>query len=234
MKQTLWIILAFFLVVSGRPQGVPVYKKNSAGILLSELPFLDIRLNYEHRLALQHGVRLELGYKPAWKRVKEFSDFEVPEKMTGLRYGACASWFYISGGYRFYFGLDKSNFISAELFYKYIWAEKIIYIDAPSSSYRTHDQRSLSTNMTGLNLLVGKRVELTLKEKTSAGLEFFGGIGGRLKYQEVTIYGEAISYSGWDSPPDAIAIPLTGTPEITRDTYLQPSLLLGISFYFNW
>jgi hypothetical protein len=44
----------------------------------------------------------------------------------------------------------------------------------------------------------------------------------------------AKSTSGWDSPPDEIAIPLSGEPEVIREDFIQPSLLIGIALLVGW
>lgn len=233
MKAKGFILIFFLLSLSLTAQKENIFHRNLIGLNITELPFVDFRFSYERRLSVKNAIKVEAGFKPSWKLVRDMQQFEPSESATAWLYGNTAQWYFLGTGYKFFFGKSKRAFLSADLFYKLIHSGKIVYIVSHSSSSINYSVRQVNANVFSFSLCLGKRVELESEENTTIGFDFFAGIGFRYKYVRETVYGRAISTSGFDSP-HTIAIPLSGPSIDYLNRYLQPSILFGVVFFIGW
>lgn len=231
----LFLLLAVkTLTMTAQEQEKPQYQKNYLGISVTELAFVDIRLSYERRINDSHGLRFEMGYKPAFRDFTDATIINFGQKPTAWCYRNTARWYYFSVGYRYYFNRSKTIYLYPEVFYKDLEANEIVYTWGLENSTQITNQyelRSMTTNMFGGNLLIGKKFNLLIHKITSIGIDIFAGFSFRSKAIKTTTYGSTKVSHYHDSPPRNVIIPLRDEPEITNDNLFQASLKFGIILF---
>ena len=157
--------------------------------------------------------------------------------LTGWCYRNTANWLYFAGAYRYYFDHKKTIYTSAELFYKYMWANKIVYsfgLQNDDIIRNQYELRSMSTNLAGLNLLIGKRFTIRFSDAVHMGLDIYAGLSIRYKFINTTIYSSYIATHYHDEGIGVVSLPLSEHPEVTSQTLLQVSSQFGINLFFSW
>jgi len=218
-------------------QDPPVVHRNFIGFTLTELPFLDFRLSYERRLTPIHALTFSVGFKPAYKSYADATQVNLGQNTTAWCYRNTANWLYFSAGYRFYFGRKKTVYTSGELFYKYMWANEIIYsfgLQNTETIRNQYELRSMSTNLAGLNLLIGKRVTIRFSNYIHMGLDIYAGLSLRCKFINTTIYSSYIATHYHDEGIGVVSLPLSENSNVTYQTMFQGSPQFGINLFFSW
>jgi hypothetical protein len=237
--------LRFFIVLSisgltalsARAQENPVIHKNFVGFSLTELPFLDFRFTFERRLTPSNALTFSAGFKPAYKSYADATQVNLGQNTTAWCYRNTANWLYFSAGYRYYFDHRKTIYTSAEIFYKYLWANNIVYsfgLQNDDIIRNQYELRSMSTNLTGLNLLIGKRVTIRFSECVHMGLDIYAGLSLRCKFINTTIYSSYIATHYHDEGIEVVSLPLSEYPAVTNQTMIQGSPQFGINLFFSW
>jgi hypothetical protein len=213
-----------------------VYHKNFVGVTLTELVFTDIRINVEHRIQPEHGVKIDLGYKPAYKSYTDATNIDLGLKPTQWCYRNTAQWIYVGVGYRFYFGHKKLVYVSPELFYKSGSADEIAFTyGLVNSSTITNDYsiRSMRANITGMNFLIGKRMRIEYNDQVQLGFDMYLGVSMRYRNVHETIFGSTVASYYHDSSPN-IGIPFDIIPTEVYTNSWDLSAQFGIVFYGSW
>lgn len=220
------------------PQEKRAFHQNYIEISLSELAFVDIRISYEHKLAPDHGIIFTLGYKPAFTSYADATQINLGQAPTAWCYRNAATWLYIAAGYRYYLNTKKTFYASPELFYKYMWADKIFYSFGVGPQGNTltnqYEIRSMRAGITGINLLIGKKVRIKFSQGFNMGLDIFAGLTLRYKLLATTIYGsKTVSYYH-DESVGVMSIPLSENPDLSNQALFQLSVQGGINLFFSW
>jgi hypothetical protein len=236
----LTIFVLFFCLFSGlrlRAQESPVFHRNFIGFTLSQVPFLDYRFSYERRFLPSHGIKLELGYKPAIRYFTDATIIDLGQNTTGWCYRNTASWYYLSLGYRYYFNEKKTAYLSSELFYKLMTADMIMYswgLVNSDYSRNAFEVRSMHTNCLGLNLLVGKRMPIHVSDGFNMGLDIYGGFSVRTKFIHTVIYGHTEVNHYHDEGVGTVSIPVSDNPVITDSRLVQAMFQAGLIIFVSW
>jgi hypothetical protein len=233
------ILLVFFQLIHlpVQSQDKDNHHKNFLGIYLSELPFVDFRLSYERRITPSHGLKIDLGYKPAYRDFTDATNIDLGLSPTAWCYRNTAQWYYASIGYRYYVGHRKVIYFSPELFYKYMNADMVGFtygVSRPSNTIRNAYQiRSMTASISGLNLLLGKKLRIQVSEDFNLGMDVFAGISLRYKKLSETIYGSTIAvYYHDESPP--VVVPFYEIPDKQDHSSFQLAPQFGIKIYASW
>jgi hypothetical protein len=225
------------LSVSGKPQDSINIKSNYIGLSITELLFVDFRINYERRINLSNGLKFEIGYKPGFMHFTDATKIDFGQKPTAWCYRNTANWFYISLGYRYYFNHNKTIYFSPELFYKKLDADNIVYTWGinKGSSYLTnqYETRTMSATIFGTNLLIGKRFAFN-RGNSNFGFDMFCGLSLRSKKTNTTIFGRTTVTYEHDSPPSTVTIPSYDKPIEIVENIVQPSFQFGIILFGSW
>ncbi len=236
-KAILVSICLIFLSISCKSQDSINYSKNYIGLSITELLFADFRISYELRLNISNGLKFEVGYKPGFTNFTDATNIDLGQKATAWCYRNTANWLYFSLGYKYYFNKKKTIYFSPELFYKKLYADNIVYTwginEGGSNLTNQYENRTMSTNIFGLNLLIGKRFEHN-KDNSRIGFDIFCGLSLRSKTINTTIYGRTITTYPHDSPPKHVIIPAFNNPIEEVDNYVQPSFQFGIIISGSW
>lgn len=236
-KHLVLILCIFLLVKTANSQEPKATHKNFVGLSITELLFVDFRVSYERKINDTHGIKFEVGYKPAFRYFTDATKINLGQEPTAWCYRNTAQWYYISIGYRYYFNRKKTIYASPELFYKILQADQIVYtwgIGGGTMLTNQYEVRTMRTDMIGANFLVGKRFKLTNNDGFQLGFDIFCGLSLRSKLINTTIYGTTTASYYSDSPPRQVTIPLTDEPtEITENPF-QPSFQFGILLYGTW
>jgi hypothetical protein len=215
-----------------------VFHKNFIGITLTELPFVDFRISYERRITPTHGIIFSSGYKLAFKGYTDATQVDLGQTPTAWCYRNTATWLYFAVGYRYYFNKNKTIYFSPELFYKYMWADTIVYTFGVGPNGNTltnqYEVRSMETNLTGLNLLIGKKVRIRFSEGFNMGLDVYSGLTVRYKLINTTIFGSKTASRYHDEGVTTISIPISENPAIINENFFQFSVQFGINLFFSW
>jgi len=221
-----------------RAQKIMESHNNFIGITVTELPFVDFRLFYERKLAANHGIVFALGFKPAYKSFTDATKINLGQAPTAWCYRNTATWLYISAGYRYYLNEKKTFYASPELFYKYMWADVIVYTFGVGGQGSTltnqYDLRSMTAGIAGLNLLLGKKFRIRLTQGFNMGFDIYTGLTIRYKMLNTTVYGSKSASRAHDEGVSVISIPLSENPEISEDYNFNLSIQFGINLYFSW
>jgi hypothetical protein len=118
-------------------------------------------------------------------------------------------------------------------------ADNIIYsygVGGSGSSTLTNifEAKSMKASVTGLNLLIGKRIRIKVSEEFHMGFDIFTGFSIRLKSIHTTTYGSVKVYQAHDSSPRPGAIPISENPLLENNNLLQASPQFGINLFFSW
>jgi hypothetical protein len=214
------------------------YHKDFIGFTLSELPFVDFRFSYERRITPAHGIRMELGYKPAFKYITDATQINLGQAPTAWCYRNTAEWYYVAMGYRYYFNHNRTAYVSPELFYKRLSADDILYsygLNGGSSTLtNTFQLRDMKTNMVGLNLLAGKKMRIRLSHGFNMGLDVYAGLTARLKNIHTVIYGSNTIQHYHDSGVGTFSIPFYPEPDVSDGPVFQVSGQFGIVLFASW
>lgn len=239
VKQIATFILLCLSAQLARSQKDQVYHINFIGISLTELPFLDFRVSYERKITPSHGLKLEVSYKPVLSSFTDATNINLGQAPTAWCYRNTARWIYASLGYRYYFGRSKTFYVSPEIFYKTMVADKIVYtygVGGGGSSTLTnvYQLRSMNCDMAGLNILIGKKLRIRFSDGFNLGFDIFSGLTLRSKVIRTTIYGSnQVSYYH-DSPPLQVYIPSTDIPLESRENPFQIFVQFGIIIFVSW
>ncbi|MCX6251353.1 MAG: hypothetical protein NTX61_11450 [Bacteroidetes bacterium] len=231
------LLICYLIVSSVIAQDERYYHRNFIGGNLSEIPFLDYRLSYEYRLTPSHGFKIEMGYKPATRYFTDATIINLGQKTTGWCYRNTANWYYISLGYRYYINKKKTVYISPELFYKLMTADKIVYswgIINSETSLNAFDLRSMTTDCIGTNLLIGKRATIRFCKGFHMGFDFFTGLSIRAKLIHTTTYGHIEVSHYHDEGVGIVSIPESDNPDHGTTTFVQGMLQFGVIMFFSW
>ena len=225
------------LSLKSKPQDTLVLNRNFIGLTATELLFVDFRLSYERKINPTTGIKLEIGYKPDFTNFTDATKIDLGHQPTAWCYRNTAHWYYISVAYKYYFNRDKTLYLSSEFFYKTLNADHIVYTwgisEGGSSLTNQYETRSMSANMLGINLLVGKRFAFTHRN-FAYGFDLYAGFSLRSKRVHTTIYGRTTATYGHDSPPRQVVIPSFDKPIETTDHFIQPSLQFGVVLFGGW
>ncbi len=232
------IVLGCILMASSlKAQDDNQYHRNFVGITLSELPFQDYRLSFEHRISADYGFRIELGYKPATRYFTDATIIDLGLNATGWCYRNTANWYYISLGYRYYTNKKKTLYLSPELFYKRMTADHIIFswgLQNSETSINAFELQSMTMNCIGLNLLVGKHVRIRFCKAFHAGFDIFTGVSLREKFIHTINYGYIEIHHNHDDGVGTVSIPESDNPVKENTELFMPMLQFGVVFYCSW
>ena len=236
-KIGLMLALLCMIGMGAKSQESQVYHANYIGFSLSELIFTDFRFSYERRISPSHGIKLELAYKPSFTAFTDATNIDLGLTPTAWCYRNTARWYYVALGYRYYFNRNKTIYLSPEIFYKSLSANKIVFsygVDKNSSDLtNVFEVRSMNANIMGVNLLIGKRMRFKISDNFNLGLDVFTGLTFRLKDMHTTTYGSVTITHEHDSAARPI-IPLTDTPLEDNTTVFQGMAQFGIILYSSW
>ncbi len=214
------------------------FNKNYIGISVSQLLFNDYHLFYERKISFNNAFKIELGYKPQIAQITNKEQiFPYNPINAAWCYGGTAKSYYFLIGYRYFFNKNQLFYLSPELFYKRLEANKIVYIfglNNNNTNTTTFDIRSMQSDILGVNLLIGKKINITKNEKSNLGLNIFTGFSIRYKKLQTSIYGRTRIMHYFDESIDYSSITVSDTPYKTNDVYFQFSLQLGIEMYFSF
>jgi hypothetical protein len=235
----LCIMLAMNAQNELRAQDSQAFHRNSIGITLTQLPFADIRISYEHRFLPSHALIVSGGYKIAYRSFTDATQIDLGQNPTAWCYRNTASWQYLSAGYRYYFNKSKTAYLSPELFYKQMQADRVVYTfgvgDSGGSTLKNqYDIRSMKARMVGLNLLIGKKLIMISDEKLKMGVEIYTGLTLRYKVVNTIIYGSETISRGHDENVDLVTLPLSENPEHLNEYLFQVSGQAGLILFFSW
>ena len=219
-----------------KAQEIVVHHTNYIGLTLTELPFVDFRLSYERRITPLHGIKVELGYKPAFRSYTDATNIDLGLTPTAWCYRNTATWYYFGLGYRFYFDRKKIIYVSPEVFYKSGSADMIAFtygIYNGSTITNDYSIRSMTANITGMNVLVGKKMRFRISEGFNMGFDIYTGVTIRYRDVHETIFGSTIASYYHDESPD-ISVPFYATPEFPVETGFDLFLQFGVVFYGSW
>jgi len=235
---SLMIGSAAFPQEAGKGKGSREYHKNFVALTLTELPFVDFRVSYERRVAPSHGFTLAAGYKLAFRGYADATEIDLGQNPTAWCYRNTATWLYVAAGYRYYFNKSKTLYFSPELFYKYMWADKIVYTFGVNPGGNTltnqYEIRTMDASLKGLNLLVGKRLRLRFSEGFNVGLDAYTGITLRYKVLHTTIFGSKTASREHDEGIMTISVPISENPLRVNENVFQVSVQFGINLFFSW
>jgi len=218
-------------------QETPVFHRNFIGATLTELPFIDFRLSYERRITPVHGVKIEIGYKPATRYFTDATIINLGQTPTGWCYRNTANWYYLSMGYRYYFNKKKTFYVSPELFYKLMTANMIMYswgITNSSTSRNAFEVRSMHADVIGLNLLLGKKVPIKFSKGFHMGFDFYTGLSLRGKFIHTSTYGHVEISHYHDEGVGTVSIPVTDDPYLSYTITYQAMIQFGIVLFASW
>ena len=212
--------------------------RNYIGISLTELAFTDFRISYERRLTHSHGYLISAGYKLPFRTFTDATQIDLGLKATGWCYRNTANWLYVSAGYKYYFNRKKTAYLSPELFYKNMWCDRVVYTfgvgNGGSTLTNQYEIRSMSANLAGINLLIGKKLLIEFSNTFNMGFDVYTGLTMRYKLINTTIYGTKTASRGHDESVHVISIPLSEDPELVRDNLFQFSVQFGINLFCSW
>ncbi|MFZ4522968.1 MAG: hypothetical protein ACOYNC_14760 [Bacteroidales bacterium] len=234
---TTLLLTCCLLVSSVSAQDSLDYHRNIIGANLTELPCLDYRLSYERRLTPSHGIKVEIGYKPATRYFTDATIINLGQDATGWCYRNTANWYYLSVGYRYYINKKKTSYLSPELFYKRMTANMILYswgILNSESSLNAFEVRSMFTDCIGMNLLIGKRVRIKFCKGFHAGIDMYAGFTGRLKLINTTVYGHDEIWHYHDEGVGIVSIPVSDNPAKIYSPLVQGMVQAGLVLFFSW
>ena len=234
-KMMILMTLCLF-VTSVRSQNDTVFHRNFIGVTLTELPFVDFRVSYERRIAPSHGIKLEVGYKPAFKYFTDATNINLGQNATGWCYRNTANWYYASLGYRYYFNAKKTVYFSPEAFYKIMTADMIVYSWGISNNglRNAFELRSMFADCLGLNLLIGKKARIKFSEGFNMGVDIFTGITLRSKMIHTTTYGHVEVSHYHDESVNQVSIPVSEHPDQSDTQLVQIMLQFGVVLFLSW
>ena len=221
------MMLLFLCTAAGwnvNAQDSLVFHRNFIGISLTEIPCLDFRISYERRITPVHGLKIELGYKPATRYFTDATNIDLGQNATGWCYRYAANWYSASIGYKYYLNRKRNIYASPELFYKYMTADMIMYsygLSHGSTLRNAFEIRSMNCSMGGLNLLAGKRAAIRFSKGFSMGIDFFAGLTLRMKFLDTQTYGHVEKSRYHDEGVGVISIPVSDEPLISNTTLIQ-------------
>jgi len=237
-KQTGVILILCILAATGKSQEPQSFHRNFIGISVTELFFSDFRLNYERRLTPSHGIKVELAYKPVRKNFTDATNIDLGQDATGWCYRNTDRCYYAAIGYRYYFNPNKTIYISPEMFYKNMSADKVVYSYGLGGDgamlTNVYEIRSMNANIGGFNLLIGKRMRIKFSESFHMGFDAFTGLSMRFKDIHTTIYGSTTITHYHDEAPIPWPVPITDNPLETKTNQTQVFAQLGICFFTSW
>jgi hypothetical protein len=236
-KNILILLLLCLLGVTAKSQESFIYHRNFVGVSLTELFFTDFRISYERRIDPSGGIKLEFSYRPYSKTFTDATNINLGQNATAWCYGKTARWYYGSIGYRYYHNPKKTSYLSAELFYKLLSADKIVYSYAISygdSQKNTYEVRTMNTNIAGINLLAGKRISIKFSEGYNMGFDIFTGLTMRYKNINTLTYGRAKHSGPHDSLPGTILVPMTDNPLEDKTNLFQVCIQFGVVLFASW
>jgi hypothetical protein len=230
------LILVFFciLAIETKSQESQIDHKNFIGVGLTQIIFLDFRISYERRITPSHGIIVQVSYKPALAEFTDATSISLGQDVTGWCYRNTARWYYGSIGYRYYFNTKKTMYLSPEIFYKNMSADKIIYSYGNGGTANTYEVRSMNTDLLGMNLLIGKKLRIKFSDSFNMGFDIFTGITIRLKNIFTTTYGSVTSIHSHDETPQPDPIPISDSPLEVKKNLNQIFVQFGIILYTSW
>jgi len=233
-KKILLFLLLCILATNTKSQEQQIDHKNFVGVGITELIFVDFRISYERRITPSHGIIVQLSYKPAFTEFTDATSISLGQDVTGWCYRNTARWYYGSIGYRYYFNTKKTIYLSPEVFYKNMSADKIIYSYGNGGTANTYEVRSMNTDLIGMNLLIGKKIRFKFSKSFNMGLDIFTGLTIRYKNIFTTTYGSVTSQHGHDESPRPNPIPITDTPLEVTNNLGQVFVQFGIILFTSW
>jgi hypothetical protein len=235
LKQILIIMVLFFSANEIKSQEPLKEHKNFLGFSLSELIFTDFRFSFERRITPSHGVIAQFAYKP---NVAEFTDatsISLGDDVTAWCYRNTAKWYFGSLGYRYYFNRKKTIYLSPEIFYKKMSADRIIYsYGNGDGTANTYQLRSMEAEMVGLNLLIGKKIRFKIDRDFHLGLDLFTGFTLRYKNIYTTTFGSTKASHDHDVNPSPFPIPISDTPLKESKKLGMIFLQFGVLLFCSW
>jgi hypothetical protein len=233
-KRILILMFLFILALEAKSQAIRIDHKNFIGVNLTQIIFVDFRISYERRITPAHGIIIQLSYKPAFAEFTDATSISLGQDVTAWCYRNTASWYYGSIGYRYYFNHNKTIYLSPEVFYKKMLADKIIYSYGNGGTSNTYEVRSMDTDLIGINLLIGKRLRIKFSDSFNMGFDIFTGITVRLKNIFTTTYGSVTSNHYHDETPRPDPIPISDSPLEVKQNLNQIFVQFGIILYTSW
>jgi hypothetical protein len=228
------LLLSCIMAPETRSQQPFSSDRNSLGISITQLAFVDFRVAYERKITPSHGIIVQFAYKPAFTVFTDATNPNFGEDATAWCYRNTASWLFGSVGYRYYLFPEKGIYLSPEFFYKKMFTDNMIYSYGKGGTTNTYEVRSMDTDMIGMNLLIGKKFKLIYRGDFHMGLDIFTGATVRFKDIFTTIYGSVTSNHYHDEAPTPGPIPMTDTPAQVNQSLSQIFLQFGIILYTAW
>jgi hypothetical protein len=232
------LIFLYLLSATGMAQEKEIFDKNYAGLTITQLPFLDYRISYERRITPKRGIKMEIGYKPAFKYFTDATIINLGHNATGWAYRNTADWYYVSLGYRYYFNAKRTIYFSPEVFYKLMKADNIIYsyggINHSEWFTNYFELRSMHTDCFGLNGLVGTSVMARSSKLFILHIDTFTGLSLRYKSSSTTIYGHTEVGHYYDSSVGTVYIPISDEPQKIEKRFVQLMLQFGMVLFISW
>lgn len=233
-RQILVLLFLCILAAEIKSQEPKIEHKNFIGVGLTQLLFVDFRISYERRITPSHGIIFQLSYKPAFAEFTDATSISLGQDVTGWCYRNTARWYFGSIGYKYYFNPNKTIYLSPEVFYKKMSADKIIYSYGNGGTANTYEVRSMDTDLIGMNLLIGKKLRFKFSTSFNMGLDIFTGLTVRYKNIFTTTYGSVTAVHYHDETPRPNPIPITDTPLEVNKNLGQVFVQFGIILFTSW
>ena len=92
----------------------------------------------------------------------------------------------------------------------------------------------MNTDMTGMNLLIGKKTRIKFSDNFNMGLDIFTGLTVRFKNIYTTTYGSVTAIHYHDETPRPNPIPITDSPLEENKKLNQLFIQFGIILFASW
>jgi len=200
--------------------------KNLANINITRLALLEVRLGYERHISSKNYLRATVGIKFPLGH----DSFEAVSIGLGHipNIYPVSDGLYLALGYNYVLSPKSKFYVSAEVYYNYIYYNNKIYeycVGHGSDSYVS--LQSMQLNKYGVKLLFGKKVDLPSKTDRHLQFDFFWGIGLQRRFEDITVFKKT---QGRCSLNNNDFVTIYDPPKLETWYGLYPTLHLGLSF----
>jgi hypothetical protein len=153
-------------------------------LLPTQLVFPEIVLTYEHFLTNRLSLSYSLGYKiPVGNGnvINEFGHglFAIYEYQ--YMFNKFSNAIYLSIGPSYYLGHKRKFYLQCELFNRYYWFDKKRLAFDNVETYRYNSIRTERNNVTGIKILIGTNIKLSISGSYFLNFKIYLGPGLRYK-----------------------------------------------------
>jgi hypothetical protein len=170
--------------VTAQEQPQPKTFRNNITVNITRLFLLEPRIGYEFSLTERHIVRATVGIKLSTSAgtFKSFAE-GIPKNYQVTKGG------YVSVGYNYVFNTRFKFYVSAEIYYHYLFYNDKYYRNCTGMDMESYvSLQSLDLEKGGLKILSGKKMMLVSGGKAGLSMDFFVGLGVQYRYEDLTVY----------------------------------------------